>query len=95
MYCVMADETRSKNNVEDMCVCIRFIDCTFEAHEILLDLVALESLGAQGIADDLLNVLEKTVGTSHLVAQFYDGASVMSGCKGGVQKLVSDAVGRH
>lgn len=95
MYCVMADETRSKNNVEDMCVCIRFIDCKFEAHEILLDLVALESLGAQGIADDLLNVLEKTVGTAHLVAQSYDGASVMSGCKGGVQKLICDVVGRH
>jgi len=95
MYCVMADETRNKNNVEDMCVCIRFIDSKFEAHEMLIDIVALESLRAQSIANDLLRVLETTVGTSRLVAQSYDGASVMSGCKGGVQKLVSDAVGRH
>jgi hypothetical protein len=64
-----------------MCVCITFIDSKFEAHEILLDVVALESFGAQDIAKDLLGVLETTVGTSPLVAQSYDGASVMSACK--------------
>jgi len=32
MYCVMADETRNKNNVEDMCVCVRSIDNMFVAH---------------------------------------------------------------
>jgi len=35
-YCVMADETRNKNNVEDMCVCVRCIDNMFVAHEYLL-----------------------------------------------------------
>jgi len=95
MYCVMADETRNKNNVEDMCVCIRFVDEKFESHEMLLDLVALETLDAQGISEKLLDVLEATVDSSQLVAQSYDGASLMSGCKGGVQKLISDAVGRN
>jgi hypothetical protein len=94
MYCVMADETRNKTNVEDMCVCVRHVDKKFVAHEYLLDIVALRELNAACISSNLLQVLRKTVGTDRLVAQSYDGASVMSGASGGVQALISAAVGR-
>jgi len=59
-----------------------------------IDIVALQELNAAGISSNLLHVLQKTVGTDRLVAQSYDGASVMSGSSGGVQALVSAAVGR-
>ena len=94
MFCVMADETRNKNNVEDMCVCVRHVDDEFVAHEYLLDVVPLRSLNASELSRTLLTVLEETVGTDKLVAQSYDGASVMSGAVGGVQALISDAIGR-
>jgi len=94
MFCVMADETRNKNNVEDLCVCIRHLDANFAAHEYILDISALKSLNADEISNEMLKVLENTVGTDDLVAQSYDGASVMSGSKGGVQKVLSDLIGR-
>jgi len=65
--------------------------CTYS---YLLDIVALQELNAAGISSNLLHVLQKTVGTDRLVSQSYDGASVMSGSSGGVQALVSAAVGR-
>jgi hypothetical protein len=95
MYCVMADETRNRNNVEDMCVCVRYVDADFNPHECLVDIVALDTVKAVGISKALVKTLVNTVGTDKLVAQSYDGASVMSGVKGGVQKLVSDTVGRQ
>lgn len=94
MYCVMADETRNKNNVEDMCVCIRYIDDEFTPHEYLLDVASLTGLNASEISKALLAVLNGTIGTDRLVAQSYDGASVMSGSTGGVQSLVSAALHR-
>ena len=94
MFCVMADETRNKNNVEDMCVCLRHVDDNFVAHEYLLDIVPLRALNAAEISESILHVLTETVGTDRLVAQSYDGASVMSGSVSGVQAQISDAVGR-
>ena len=94
MFCVMADETRNKNNVEDVCVCVRHVDDSFVSYENLLDTIELPGLTAREISKALLWVLEETVGTDRLVAQSNDGASVMSGSADGVQALVSSSVGR-
>lgn len=76
-------------------MCVRYIDNDLIVYEHLLDLVALGSLKADVIAESLLYVLNNTVGTDKLVAQSYDGASVMSSSRGGVQKLVYDSIGKN
>ena len=75
-------------------MCVRHVDDSFVSHEYLLDIIELPGLTAREISKALLCVLEETVGIDRLVAQSYDGASVMSGSAGGVQALVSSSVGR-
>jgi len=57
--------------------------------------VSFSSTGTDMCAQQPLSAAPVSTAGTKLVAQSYDGASVMSGVKGGVQKLVSDSVGRY
>ena len=81
----MADETEDVSNMEQVSICARFVhNC--EVHEEFLGFVVVLKMDAQTIADALLSTLQQWgVNFSFVVGQGYDGASVMSSSKNGVQ----------
>ena len=89
-YSVLADEVTS-HNTEHLAVCIRFVDGSLSIREECVAFVKLERVRAADIATGIQEVL-KSVGLplTHLHGQGYDGASTMSGEKGGVQRLLKD-----
>ena len=86
----MADETEDVSNMEQVSICAQFVhNC--EVHEEFLGFVAVPKMDAQTIADALLSTLQQWgVNLSFLVGQGYDGASVMSSSKNGVQAKIAE-----
>ena len=79
-WSLMADETEDVSNMEQVSVCARFVH-NYEVYEELLGFVAVAKMDAQTIADALLSTLAFLKG--------YDGASVMSSSKNGVQAKIA------
>lgn len=71
-----------------MCICIRYTK-DFEVFERFLGFINVsENQSAASLLCFILSFLKKiNLDNVPIVAQSYDGASVMSGCKGGVQTL--------
>lgn len=87
---VIADETSDVANVFQMVMVYRYI-IKGKPVERFWGFIAPPKHDAQSLASCLLNELSRhnLLGTSHkLIAQTYDGASVMSGSSGGVQAIV-------
>ena len=94
LFCLKCDETRDASNVENMSVCLRFV-VDGKPVEHLLSIVALQAVDAKSITAEILNELRaQNIDPNNMISQCYDGASVMSGCMGGVQKLISDELKR-
>ena len=88
-WSLLADETQDCSTTEQVSVCIRYINTRGDVCEDFLGFVKLEKMDAQSIADLLLSTVQNWgLDMSKLVAQAYDGASVMSGSKNGVQAKV-------
>uniref|UniRef100_H3A3A5 TTF-type domain-containing protein n=1 Tax=Latimeria chalumnae TaxID=7897 RepID=H3A3A5_LATCH len=88
-YCLIADEGRSFKQ-EQLSICVRYVGADLNVHErFLLFKDCSGSRNADGIYSSLKERIE-TVGISAvpLVAQVYDGASVMSGSTNGVQRKI-------
>ena len=95
-YSILADSTRDKQNHEDLAIGARYIDITGKPVESCFSLVKLEAANAKSIANAILNKLNTlTLNLSKIVCQSYDGTAVMSGCTGGVQKLISENLNRN
>ena len=80
-YAVLADETRDRQGVEDLAIGIRFVpaDAT-QAVERCIAILALPDQSAATITDAIISTLDKVeLDNRRLIAQGYDGASVMSG----------------
>ena len=89
-YAILADEVTS-HNTEYMAVCVRFVDATASIREEFVALVKLERVHAVDISNALQDVIRKVgLSLSQLRGQGYDGASTMSGERGGVQKLLME-----
>ena len=72
---------------------IRYIDKAHDVQERFFEFIPLERATADSIATALLDRLSSILPDdqkSKLIAQAYDGASVMRGATGGVQKKVQD-----
>jgi len=94
-YCIKCDETRDAVNIVDMSVVLRYV-LEGVAKERLLSLAEMEAVDAESIKTALLCELQHhSLDPVRILTQCYDGASVMSGAKGGVQKLVQDAIGKQ
>ena len=87
----MADETQDCSTTEQLSLCVRFLSSKNEVFEEFIGFVRLEKLDAQTIADTLLHILQEWgFNMSGLVGQGYDGASVMSSSRNGVQAKVAE-----
>ena len=93
-FTLKSDGTRDPTNTENVSIVIRYVKDAV-AYEDLLAMPSTDKLDATSMCDTILNtVLDCGLHKSSILAQCYDGASVMSGKNGGVQRLVSNSVGR-
>ena len=95
-FSLMADSTRDKQNIEDLAVATRYMNQDGAIEERCISIIQLESANAIAMSEKIINALnEHQIDTRKLLCQTYDGAAVMAGVHGGVQRLISDAVGRE
>lgn len=93
-FTIMVDGTRDKNNHECISICIRYVKDGAPV-ESLLTIENADSLKAEYCADLILNVLKSlNIDPNKILSQCYDGANVMSGVHGGVQKLIQNKLNR-
>jgi hypothetical protein len=98
-YAVMADETKDKQGIVNLAVALRYLpqhdDVKQTPTERCIAIVSLHEQNAQAITTAIKNVLrDLSVNTDKIIAQTYDGASVMSGNNAGVNVLLSNELGR-
>jgi hypothetical protein len=97
---IFCDGTRDKNNDEQLAVAVRYVKGV--PYERLLSVSSLTALDADAIAQELIQVLRNsdllpdTTSTVpppvRIISQCYDGARVMAGRRGGVQKKIQEVL---
>uniref|UniRef100_A0A2S2PJ55 Zinc finger protein n=1 Tax=Schizaphis graminum TaxID=13262 RepID=A0A2S2PJ55_SCHGA len=94
-FSLLADESTNINNKSELSICVRFVKNN-QPVERFLNIVALSDTKAQTIIDAISNELTKhNLSYDNIIACGFDGASNMSGNKGGVRRFVSDKAGRE
>ena len=82
---IMIDETTDVSNKEQVVVCFRWVDNNLEPHEEFIGLYQVESTQSSILVATIRDVLQRVnVSITKLRGQCYDGASSMSGSRGGV-----------
>ena len=91
-FTVMADETTDISNVEQVVICLRWVNEKFEVEEEFVGLYNVASTGAENIYSVITDVLLRlNLAISKVRGQCYDGAATMSGKKSGVATKLSAA----
>ena len=92
---LLSDGTRDKNNRENISIALRYVKGG-QPFESLLYMPETQELDAASLAKLLLKTLHDTgINIDYIMSQCYDGASVMRGDKGGVQRLIRNELGRE
>ena len=91
-FTLLADETKDCSKKEQLAIVLHYVDInTVNLHEHFLTYMEATSLDARSLSEFILNALRKNeLYPACIVSQGYDGASVISGHCGGVQKYVRD-----
>ena len=83
-FTLMADEATDAGNKEQLVIVFRWVDENLDVHEDFVGLHEIDVANADFITDVIKNVLVAcNLNVHQLRGQCYDGASVMSGLKGG------------
>ena len=87
---VLADETKDLSKKEQLSIVIRYLyEC--EIHEEFVGFTVAETLDAESLSQYILQRLSLMgVENDNIVGQGYDGASVMSGSRTGVQTRIQE-----
>ncbi|XP_051780723.1 zinc finger protein 862-like [Erpetoichthys calabaricus] len=94
-FCLKSDGTRDRCNVGYLSVIIRFVRNSMP-EEHLIGLLDLQQLDAEYITSEiLLHLSDADYSADSILSQCYDGASVMSGVRGGVQALLQKRLDRY
>ena len=87
-FCLNSDGTSDRCDVENLSVMIQFVSNSMP-EEHLIGLLDLHQLDAEYITSEILTHLSDAgYSADNILSQCYDGASVMSGVRGGVQALL-------
>lgn len=90
------DGTRDATGCENISIVIRFVSALHETTERLLTIATADAGDANTLTNKIMEELAKArLNTSQILSQVYDGASVMAGKNGGVQKLLQEKLGRE
>lgn len=93
---IQADETTDISTHCQLVLVLRYIDGTNNVQERFFEFIKLSNANADTIAGALLERLRTILSEGQekkLIAQAYDGASVMRGATGGVQRKIQDTYG--
>ena len=95
-YTLKVDGTRDPTGTENISIVLRFLNKLCEPTERLLTIATADQGDAVTLTDTILGELT-TAGLSpeKIISQVYDGASLMSGKHGGVQKLLQQKLDRE
>ncbi|CAF1174859.1 unnamed protein product [Rotaria sordida] len=96
-YAIIADETSDLSGTEQLSISIRFVSDENDIliKEIFLGFEALSDTTAVGIAKAIATFIQTSdLKIEKIRGQGYDGANVVAGKLGGVQKLIKDIVPR-
>ena len=90
-FCIMIDKTTDASNVEQVVLVFRWVDDDLAVHEEFIGLYQSDSIDAKSLVAIIRDtLLRMNLKIENCRGQCYDGASSMSGTKGGVAKLISD-----
>jgi len=96
-FTVIADSTTDISHIDQMAIMIRFVEINKEQKIVIIPerslcFVPVKKGDASSLKDLIVNVLFKQyeLNPEYLVGQAYDGAAVMSGVHGGLQKKIND-----
>ena len=93
VFAVMADECRDVSRIEQLSVCVRYV-INGAITEHFLGFTDMHKLDAAALTDSIISVLTKQgIDVKQCIAQCYDGASVMSGKRSGVQARFREVTG--
>ena len=91
---LLEDGTRDRNNIENVSIGIRYVK-KGKAFESLVNLATTLSSDAKTMTSLTLDILRNIgLDSKRSLSQCYDGASVMSGKKGGVETLIQEELKR-
>ena len=94
-YTIKSDGTRDRTNTENVSVALRYVK-DGKVHEELIGMLQTDKCDAESMSVLLLEYLDKVnLKPANILSQCYDGASVMSGKHGGVQKKLQEKIGKH
>ncbi|CAK6983693.1 zinc finger MYM-type protein 1-like [Scomber scombrus] len=95
-YTLKVDGTRDPTGRENISIVLRFLNGLCEPTERLLTIATADQGDAVTLTDTILEELT-TAGLSpeKIISQVYDGASLMSGKHGGVQKLLQQKLDKE
>lgn len=91
-FTILADETCDISRIEQMSLCVRYIDngCI---KEDFLAFIPIYDVSGKGMACTIIREMGKLgIKIENLIGQGYDGASAMSGLYNGVQKHIRDKI---
>uniref|UniRef100_A0A8C1RPS8 DUF4371 domain-containing protein n=1 Tax=Cyprinus carpio TaxID=7962 RepID=A0A8C1RPS8_CYPCA len=95
-YTLKVDGTRDPTGCENISIVIRFVNESYEVTERLLCIATAQKGDAQTLTDTVLTELNKVcLDSSKILSQVYEGAALLSGKRGGVQKILQDRLGRE
>ena len=93
-YTLKVDGTRDPTECENISIVIRFVNETYDVTERLLIISTADKGDAQTLTDRVVAEFNKVgLDTSKILSQVFDGAALMSGKHGGVQKLLQKKLG--
>jgi hypothetical protein len=90
-YSLIVDETADISGIEQVSLCLRYVDDNFCPHEAFLGLYQTANTTADAITSLILDSLTRFgLSLDNLRGQCYDGAANMSGINKGVQAKLSE-----
>lgn len=93
-FTIYVDGTKTRTHKECMSVATRYV---LKGHPIesLLQFYGTDKFDAKTNAALILKTVEDcNLSSSHILSQCYDGANVMSGDEGGIQRIIQETLGR-
>jgi len=92
MFALMADEETNVKNEQVLSVCVRYLSCdSLSVVEQFVAVSCVQNATAETVAAAIADVCRnRAVYMTKIVALSFDGASNMSGRRGGVQALLKD-----
>jgi len=95
-YTLLCDGTRDVTGVENLSIVIRYISNVSDVCERLLCIGTTSQFDAANLTERIISYLKLySIRLDRMLAQCYDGASVMSGRYGGVQALMQKELKRQ